>query len=352
MSSPTKREILDQKFIPVSVCVLSVITSVLPQEHICLQVSPCNNNNNNKEDFWNPPSTTQGGSAGHFALTTFETVQPARSLTAHWCMSVLQLEHVCLHWCMSALPLERVCFQVSLNEGCHQLRLFSQGPNGVDPFTESCLRDANVRIIPCASMLVRLYKVPRGPKGKPLEVRKGHNSQDIAGTSFPCCVWSLLGLVVREFLPKRARVLFWGKKEKRRMTASILFIIFFFFKWCIFFFIDESATLWPKMSFQMKDFIACVGRYSAICSCCWSLSYSAILHFWADSLCSCRVWFKMSDCCFSQHVFEYPPKWCTYSAVWLLHGWCQVKQLLSRCIPYNHEQCHDITTLITIFQSS
>lgn len=99
---------------------------------------------------------------------------------------------------MSVLQLERVCLQVSLNEGCHQLRLFSQGPNGVDPFTESCLRDANVRIIPCASMLVRLYKVPRGPKGKPLEVRKGHNSQDIAGTSFPCGAWSLLGLVVRE----------------------------------------------------------------------------------------------------------------------------------------------------------
>lgn len=62
--------------------------------------------------------------------------------------------------------------QISLNEGCHQLRLFGQGPNGVDPFTESCLRDSLIRIIPCASLLVRLYKVPRGPKGKPLESSK------------------------------------------------------------------------------------------------------------------------------------------------------------------------------------
>ncbi|XP_076440309.1 uncharacterized protein LOC143279891 isoform X2 [Babylonia areolata] len=62
--------------------------------------------------------------------------------------------------------------QISLNEGCHQLRLWNQGPNGVDPFTESCLRDAKVRLIPCASLLVRLYKVPRGPKGQPLESSK------------------------------------------------------------------------------------------------------------------------------------------------------------------------------------
>ena len=61
-------------------------------------------------------------------------------------------------------------FQISLNEGGHQLRLFSQGPNGVDPFTEKCLRDTNVRKVPCASLLVRLAKVPRGPKGRPLEV--------------------------------------------------------------------------------------------------------------------------------------------------------------------------------------
>ena len=149
-------------------------------------------------------------------LPPVAAVQQTMSLNAHWCMSVLQLE--------------RVCFQVSLNEGCHQLRLFSQGPNGVDPFTESCLRDANVRIIPCASMLVRLYKVPRGPKGKPLEVRKGHNSQDIAGTSFlvahgPCWVW-LSGKFCQWKL-----VYFSGEKIKEEwLLAFYLYLKKIFFK--------------------------------------------------------------------------------------------------------------------------
>ena len=43
-----------------------------------------------------------------------------------------------------------------------------------------------------------------------------------------------------------------------------------------------------------------------------------------------------------QFVFEYPPKWYTYSAVWLLHGWCHVKLLPSLrvlCTPYNHAPC-------------
>ena len=33
--------------------------------------------------------------------------------------------------------------------------------------------------------------------------------------------------------------------------------------------------------------------------CCWSLLYSAIFHSWADSLCSCCVWFLIIDC----HLF-------------------------------------------------
>ncbi|XP_052257880.1 uncharacterized protein LOC127862678 isoform X7 [Dreissena polymorpha] len=62
--------------------------------------------------------------------------------------------------------------QVSLNEGAHQLRLYSQGPNGVDPLSEHCLRDSGVRIVPCASLLVRLVKVTRGAGGKALESSK------------------------------------------------------------------------------------------------------------------------------------------------------------------------------------
>lgn len=60
--------------------------------------------------------------------------------------------------------------QISLNEGAHQLRLYSKGPNGVDPLSESILVDSGVRPVPCASILVRLQKAPQGPNGKPLEV--------------------------------------------------------------------------------------------------------------------------------------------------------------------------------------
>ncbi|XP_025108860.1 uncharacterized protein LOC112573069 isoform X2 [Pomacea canaliculata] len=73
--------------------------------------------------------------------------------------------------------------QVSLNEGSHQLRLYNQGPNGVDPFTESSLRDAHSRHVPCASLLVRLFKAPKGPNGKLLESSK-HPQSD----------WARLGL--------------------------------------------------------------------------------------------------------------------------------------------------------------
>ncbi|XP_052774398.1 uncharacterized protein LOC128212988 isoform X3 [Mya arenaria] len=62
--------------------------------------------------------------------------------------------------------------QVSLNEGAHQLRLYAQGPNGVDPLSEPCLRDGGVRIVPCASLLIRLVKVARGAGGKALESSK------------------------------------------------------------------------------------------------------------------------------------------------------------------------------------
>ena len=40
---------------------------------------------------------------------------------------------------------------------------------------------------------------------------------------------------------------------------------------------------------------------------------------------------KMSDCSLLQCVVEYPPMWCTDSAIWLLDGWCHMKLLLSQC---------------------
>ncbi len=57
-----------------------------------------------------------------------------------------------------------------MNEGAHQIRLYQQGPNGVDNLTESCLRDGHVRVVPCASLLLRIYRAPIGPQGRALEV--------------------------------------------------------------------------------------------------------------------------------------------------------------------------------------
>ena len=59
--------------------------------------------------------------------------------------------------------------------------------------------------------------------------------------------------------------------------------------------------------------------------------YSAVLCFWADWLPSSCMWLWMSDCSFIQLDFEYLLKWCAYSAVWLLHGWCHMKLLPSWC---------------------
>ena len=64
-----------------------------------------------------------------------------------------------------------VFIQVSLNEGGHQLRLYQAGPNPSEPLTEPCLREAGSRRVPCASLLLRLYKAPVGPQGRPLEVK-------------------------------------------------------------------------------------------------------------------------------------------------------------------------------------
>ena len=76
--------------------------------------------------------------------------------------------------------------------------------------------------------------------------------------------------------------------------------------------------------------------------CRWSLLYSAILRSRADSLPSCCMWFWMSDQPFVAS-FEYPPPWCTYSAVRLIYGRYHVKLLPSRrvlCTPCNLSPCH------------
>ena len=42
--------------------------------------------------------------------------------------------------------------------------------------------------------------------------------------------------------------------------------------------------------------------------------------------------------------FYFPPKWCAHSTVWLLHGWCRVKLLMSWCtFCVHHTTMHQFT---------
>ena len=61
--------------------------------------------------------------------------------------------------------------QISLNDGAHQLRLFHEGPKGLDPMCEALPRSTGARIIPGASILVRLVKAKVDPQGKVLQVK-------------------------------------------------------------------------------------------------------------------------------------------------------------------------------------
>ena len=96
-----------------------------------------------------------------------------------------------------------------------------------------------------------------------------------------------------------------------------------------------SAALWFWMSscqlqWKLLLLIAFISRYSPLSSRLTALTCDFT---WVTSFLWC--------------VFEYPPLWCTYSAVWLLHGWCHMKLLPSRrvlCTPYNHAPCH-VTSL-------
>ena len=70
----------------------------------------------------------------------------------------------------------------------------------------------------------------------------------------------------------------------------------------------------------------------------WSLLYSTILRSWADSLHSHVIlheWTAFYSAFFV--CFEYPPKWCTYSAGM---AWQLLPSQRILCTPYNHAPCH------------
>ena len=54
----------------------------------------------------------------------------------------------------------------------------------------------------------------------------------------------------------------------------------------------------------------------------------------------------LDECSFTQCNFKHWLKWCTYSAVWLLHGWYHVKLLPSqRTFCAHHTAMHQFTVL-------
>ena len=61
--------------------------------------------------------------------------------------------------------------------------------------------------------------------------------------------------------------------------------------------------------------------------------------------CRMRFWMTVSLYLFMcVCIYYYPPKWCTDSTIWLLHGWCYVKLLLSRCMfCVHHTTNHQFT---------
>ena len=83
--------------------------------------------------------------------------------------------------------------------------MYSLPPGGADAFCEASLRHAANRIVPCASLLLRLRKASRVPGGETLEVRNQntirirlllHNSSNCTSQSrdIPRSDWLSLGL--------------------------------------------------------------------------------------------------------------------------------------------------------------
>ena len=81
--------------------------------------------------------------------------------------------------------------------------------------------------------------------------------------------------------------------------------------------------------------------YSLLWYCCFSLVFSRLAAF-----ITCHMWFWMCDCNLFQPIFEYPPKCCTHSTNWLIHGWCLFETATNSVCPIyiHHEQLYSITS--------
>ena len=84
---------------------------------------------------------------------------------------------------------------------------------------------------------------------------------------------------------------------------------------------------------------------------CWSLSYSAILFSQADSLCFCHVILNEWQLLFIAH-FEYPLKWCWYSAVLLLHYIMNFNTVTLCAHSFTDNFCSKETVLLYMWRST
>ena len=79
--------------------------------------------------------------------------------------------------------------------------------------------------------------------------------------------------------------------------------------------------------------------------------FRLIVFIWCCSLLPSRFtvlesYATLDECSFTQCNFKHWLKWCTYSAVLLLHGWCHVKLLPSQCtFCAHHTAMHQFTVL-------
>lgn len=105
-------------------------------------------------------------------------------------------------------PLVDAGMQVSINEGAHQLSVYDEGPDGSELLTSSCI--SHKRLVPCATVLVRLVKSILGPKGKPLEADR-----------VPRVDWEKFGLI--RPMPKYSDHVYFSEKCRPKSSERLLF---------------------------------------------------------------------------------------------------------------------------------
>ena len=101
----------------------------------------------------------------------------------------------------------------------------------------------------------------------------------------------------------------------------------------------RSLFLWRRELWEITASCLAAGSSHPVNCCCWSLI--ALFSALDETHCAIVTWDSKWTTRLFIVRFEYPLKWCTYSTVWLLHGWCHVKlAAILACSVYNHTTMH------------